>query len=204
MPTIRPLCPPQFGIRGMQKTSMRQVHHNANAQNLLLALEQAAAIVGLHVNAKKTKFMVKGKLQERNITLTLQNGSEIEKADDCKYLGAWISTNEKDISVRKALAREACKSLSSVWRSPLSLEHRLRLFRATVEPVLLYGCGTRTVNQEMLNKLDTRLLHAAAPHSKLGGLDGWSPEYVPLRQWTGSTHLNNNREKVLEVRRTRI
>ena len=59
------------------------------------------------------------------------------------------------------MAREACKRLSSIWRSPLSLVRRLRLFRATVELVLLYGCGTWTVNQEMLNILDgcyTRLL----------------------------------------------
>ena len=64
------------------------------------------------------KFMVRGELQEGNITLTLQNGSEIEKADDYKYLGAWITTSEKDISVRKALDREASKRLSSVWDHP--------------------------------------------------------------------------------------
>ena len=52
------------------------------------------------------------------------------------------------------MARETCKRLSSVWRSPLSFKHRLRLFRATVEPVLLYRCGTWTVNQEMVNKLE--------------------------------------------------
>ena len=66
------------------------------------------------INAKKTKFMVRGKPQEGNLTLTLQNGLEIEKADDYKFLGAWINTSEKDILVRKALACEACKRLSSV------------------------------------------------------------------------------------------
>ena len=48
--------------------------------------------------------------------------------------------------------------------SPLSTEHRLRLFRAMVEPVLLYGCETWTVNQEMLDRLNgcyTRLLRIA-------------------------------------------
>lgn len=51
-----------------------------------------------------------------------------------------------------------------VWKSPLSTEHRLRLFRAMVEPVLLYGCETWTVNQEMLDRLNgcyTRLLRIA-------------------------------------------
>lgn len=94
-------------------------------------------------------------------SLALRDGSPIESVLDFKYLGSWIRTSDKDISVRKELATTACKKLTNVWKSPLSIKHRIRLFRATVEPVLLYGCETWTVNQEMLNRLNgfyTRLL----------------------------------------------
>ena len=63
-------------------------------------------------------------------------------------------TSDKDISIRKALATKSCKNLSRVLKSPLSTEHRLWLFRAMVEPVLLYGCETWPVNQETLDRLN--------------------------------------------------
>ena len=134
-----------------------------HAQDLLRALEDAAAEVGLLINCKKTKVLACGKTPPLN-TYTLRDGSLIGCVSDFKYLGSWIRTSDRDISVRKALATKACKNLSSVWKSPLSTEHRLRLFRAMVEPVLLYGCETWTVNQEMLDRLNgcyTRLLRIA-------------------------------------------
>ena len=87
-----------------------------------------------------------------------------EDVSGFKYDGSWIRTSDKDISIKKALAIKACKNLPRVWKSPLSTEHRLRLFRAIVEAVLLYGFETWTVNQEMLDRLNgcyTRLLRIA-------------------------------------------
>ena len=133
-----------------------------HAQELLRALEDAAAEVGLIINCKKTKVLACGKIPP--FSITLRDDSPIEHVPDFKYLGSWIRTSDKDISIRKALATKACKNLSRVWKSPLSTEHRLRLFRAMVEPVLLYGCETWTVNQEMLDRLNgcyTRLLRIA-------------------------------------------
>ena len=134
-----------------------------HAQELLRALEDAAAAeVSLIINCKKTKVLAWGKIPP--FSITLRDDSPIEHVSDFKYLGSWIRTSDKDISIRKAHATKACKNLSRVWKSPLSTEHRLRLFRAMVEPVLLYGCETWTVNQEMLDRLNgcyTRLLRIA-------------------------------------------
>ena len=128
----------------------------------LRALEDAAAEVGLIINCKKTKVLACGKIPP--FSITLRDDSPIEHVSDFKYLGSWIRTSDKDISIRKAVATKACKNLSRVWKSALSTEHRLRLFRAMVEPVLLYGCETWTINQEMLDRLNgcyTRLLRIA-------------------------------------------
>ena len=133
-----------------------------HAQELLRALEDATAEVGLIIKCKKTKVLACGKIPP--FSITLRDDSPIEHVSDFKYLGSWIRTSDKDIGIRKALATKACKNLPRVWKSPLSTEHRLRLFRAMVEPVLLYGCITWTVNQVMLDRLNgcyTRLLRIA-------------------------------------------
>ena len=133
-----------------------------HAQELLRALEDAAAEVGLIISYNKTKALECGKIP--SFSITLRDDSPIEHVPDFKYLGSWIRTSDKDISIRKALATKARKNLSRVWKSPLSTEHRLPLFRAMVEPVLLFGCETWTVNQEMLDRLNgcyTRLLRIA-------------------------------------------
>ena len=133
-----------------------------HGQEILRALEDAAAEVGLIINCKKTKVLACGKIPP--FSITLRDDSPIEHVSGFKYHGSWIRTSDKDISIRKALATKACKNLPRVWKSPLSTEHRLRLFRAIVEAVLLYGFETWTVNQEMLDRLNgcyTRLLRIA-------------------------------------------
>ncbi|XP_044166901.1 uncharacterized protein LOC122950945 [Acropora millepora] len=133
-----------------------------HGQEILRALEDAAAEVGLIINCKKTKVLACGKIPP--FSITLRDDSPIEHVSGFKYHGSWIRTSDKDISIRKALATKACKNLPRVWKSPLSTEHRLRLFRAIVEAVLLLGFETWTVNQEMLDRLNgcyTRLLRIA-------------------------------------------
>ena len=91
-----------------------------HAKELLRALEDAAAEVGLIINCKKTKVLACGKIPP--FSITLRADSAIEHVSDFKYLGSWIRTSDKDISIRKALATKACKNLSTVWNSPLSTE----------------------------------------------------------------------------------
>ena len=68
-------------------------------------------IVGLQINSKKTKHITCGNISPCNFSL--QDGSPVEAVADFKYLGAWIRTTGKDISVRKALA------FTSILRGPL-------------------------------------------------------------------------------------
>ena len=68
---------------------------------------------------------------------------------------------EKDIKYRKAAAWRACSKLTKIWKSSLPKTFKLRLFAATVESVLLYGCETWTVSSKLAKGLDgmyTRML----------------------------------------------
>ena len=80
---------------------------------------------------------------------------------DYVYLGSHISTSEKDFLTRKGMAWSACNSLHKIWTSNLSREFKLRIFKADIEPVLLYGSETWTLSKRLEKRLDgtyTRLL----------------------------------------------
>jgi len=88
-----------------------------------------------------------------------------EIVDNFCYLGSWIATSSKVISIHKAQAWTAINKLSKIWKAPqLSRELKIRVFRATVEAILLYGsqCCTFAVAQERsLDGTYTHLLRKA-------------------------------------------
>jgi hypothetical protein len=134
-----------------------------NAQVLLSALECAAKEVGLFINQSKTKSLVINARTTNNI-LSLSSGP-VEFVDDFCYLGSWICTTDKDIASRKAKAWAAANKLWKLWKAPnLCQDLKRRVFRATVESVLLYGseCWTLTIAQQRsLDGTYTRLLRKA-------------------------------------------
>ena len=134
----------------------------AQAQELLSRVETEAAKIGLHLNAKKTEVMTFN--YEDPVEVFTLNGSKVKVVDNFKYLGGWMASSEKDFNVRKALAWSACNNLTKIWSSQLSRNFKVRLFRATVETVLLYNSETWTINKALKKKIDgtyTRMLRMA-------------------------------------------
>ena len=108
------------------------------AQKLLNDVESAAAPkVGLHLNTKKTEGSTHFKPAKHRYFLS---GDKIKVVNDFKYLGSYVDDSEKDIKCRKAQAFVACNKLSKIWNSNLSRNLKIRIFTATVESDLLYGC----------------------------------------------------------------
>ena len=122
------------------------------AQTFVNNLETEAQKVGLHINASKTEFMQFNQPKEES--LLAKSGQSIKSTDNFKYLGAWMANTEKDMSVRKALAWQACHKLTKVWKSSLSRNIKIRLFVATVETVLLYGSNTWSLTEKLTKQLD--------------------------------------------------
>ena len=132
------------------------------AQELLHRVEVEAEKVGLYINAKKTELMHYG--HPCPVSVKAKDGRTIKEVDNFKYLGAWMASSEKDINVRKALAWQACHKLTKIWKSSLQKSIKIKLFIATVESVLLYGCETWTLTQKLEKQLDgmyTRMLRMA-------------------------------------------
>ena len=101
------------------------------------------------------------------VQMALGDGTPIGRAttekgtQDFVYLGSWIDTTWQDIKVRKGQAWAALNKMDSIWKSSLSRETKIGIFRATAEYVLLYGSEAWTSNKKVnksLNGCYTRML----------------------------------------------
>ena len=132
------------------------------AQELLSSVERECKKVGLCINAKKTKALTINISDPRPLHNT--DGTALDWVDDFKYLGSWVERTEKDIDVRKALAWQALNGMVRIWKSNLSKDLKVRLFRGKVEARLLYGCEAWSLTETLERSLDgsyTRMLRKA-------------------------------------------
>ena len=109
-----------------------------NAQCLLQSLEQASNCVGLYLNESKTEYVNKC-ISDSDFVIKSLNNTLLKMVSDYVYLGSYISSSEKDFMARKGMAWTACNALHKIWTSNLSRDFKLEIFKAAIEPILLYG-----------------------------------------------------------------
>ena len=134
-----------------------------HVQDLLQSLEQASNGVGLYLNETKTECLNRC-LSDADLVVKTLSGSALKMVEDYVYLGSFISSSEKDFNTRKGMAWSACNDMHKIWTSQLPKKIKLQIFRATVEPILLYGSETWTLSKKLEKRLDgtyTRLLMRA-------------------------------------------
>ena len=112
----------------------------AQAETLLHRLEQAAASIGLHVNAHKMKYMCYNQTGD----ISTVNSSSLKLVDKFTYLGSSVSSTEIDINTRLAKTWTVVDRLSVIWKSDLTNKMKCSFFQAAVMSILLYGCTTWT------------------------------------------------------------
>ena len=86
------------------------------AERLLKNLEQAAAGIGLHVNAHKTEYMCFNQTGD----ISTLDGTSLKLVDKFTYLGSSVSSTEKDIDTRLTKTWTAIDKLSIIWKSDLT------------------------------------------------------------------------------------
>ncbi|CAF3565234.1 unnamed protein product [Rotaria sp. Silwood1] len=125
-------------------------------EKFIKAFDEITQNFGLTMNIKKTCIMslkqfqkstckTKNRTEIANVPfdITIRN-QKIEKAEEFNYLGCYISkdqTQSKDIETRVSKASNAFNSLRRIvwYRKCISIQAKIRIFRASVLPVLLYG-----------------------------------------------------------------
>ena len=84
------------------------------------------------------------------------NGDYIEVVRDFKYLGSMMTSKTRDIRARKGQAWVVFWKLKDIWQAKnISIQLKIRLYKATVLSILLYGSETWITNQQQKSMLDS-------------------------------------------------
>ena len=107
------------------------------AHELLSRVETECKKVGLGLNGPKTKSLVYN--IENPPQLRTRDGTELEYKEEFKYLGSWVDESEKDIAIRKALARKALNGMSKIWSSSMKPNLKSGSFLSQLSPSCSMG-----------------------------------------------------------------
>ena len=105
-------------------------------KSLLMKVKVESEKVGLKVNIQKTKIMASGPITSWQI--------DGETVTDCIFLGSKITADgdcSHEIKRHLLLGRKVMTDLDSVLKSrDITLPTKVRLVKAMVFPVVMYGC----------------------------------------------------------------
>jgi hypothetical protein len=122
------------------------------AEKMVNSLAAVASTVGLHINFGKTEVLPLTSIQTPNPPLP--SFPLIKACSDFTYLGSLMFDSMKAFAQRRRLAWLVTKSLNPIFTSSVSGAVKIRLFRAVVEPVLLYGCESWVISKTQAETID--------------------------------------------------
>ena len=115
-------------------------------KSLLIKVKEESKKVGLKFNILKTKIMAFGSFTSWQI-----DGETVETVSDFIFLGSRIIADgdcSHEIKRRLLLGRKVTTNLDSVLKSrDIILPTKVRLVKAMVFPVVMYGCESWTVKK---------------------------------------------------------
>ena len=102
--------------------------------------------VGLKLNIQKTKIMASGPITSWQI-----DGETVETVSDFIFLSSKITVDDDfshEIKRRLLLRRKVMNNLDSILKSrDITLSSKVRLVKAVVFPVVMYGCESWTIKK---------------------------------------------------------
>ncbi|BHF77445.1 hypothetical protein SprV_0602055000 [Sparganum proliferum] len=154
-------------------------------QSMVSRVNEVAKSVGLSINAGKTKVFSSCIPDPEKAPLGI-DGCQLEEVDSFKYLGTRLLPNEQskdDIVSRIDAARWVFSSLRKcLWiRRDLSIAAKIRVYRASVRSVLLYGCECWALRVEDERELEVFDHHCLRTIIRVKFTDFVSHEIVRAR-----------------------
>ena len=121
-------------------------------KSLLMKVKEESEKVGLKFNIQKTKIMASGPITSWEI-----DGETVETLSDVIFGGSKITADgdcSHEIIRRFLLGRKVMTKLDSIFKSrDITLPTKVRLVKAMVFPVAMYGCESWTVKKSEHQKL---------------------------------------------------
>ena len=115
-------------------------------RNLLMKVKEESEKVGLKLNIQKTKIMASGPM-----TLWEIGGETVETVSDFIFLGSKTTADgdcSHEIKRCLLLGRKIMTNLDSIFKNrDITLPTKVRLVKAMVFPVVMYGCESWTVKK---------------------------------------------------------
>ena len=115
-------------------------------KSLLMKVKEESEKVDLKFSIQKTKIMASGPITSWEI-----DGETVETVSDFLFLGSKITADgdcSHEIKRRLLLGRKVMTNLESIFKGrDISLPTKVRLVKAMVFPVVMYGCEIWTMNK---------------------------------------------------------
>ena len=112
----------------------------------VLKVKEEREKVGLKLNIQKTKIRACGPITSWEI-----DGETVESVSDFIFLGSKVTADgdcSHEIKRRLLLGRKVMTNLNSIFKSrDFTLSTKVRLVKAMVFPVVMYGCESWTVKK---------------------------------------------------------
>ena len=122
-------------------------------KSLLMNVKEESEKVGLKLSIQKMKIMASGPITSWEI-----DGETVETASDFIFLGSKITADgdcSHEIKRRLLLGRKVLTNLDSILKSrDITLLTKVRLVKAMVFPVVMYGCESWTVKKAERPRID--------------------------------------------------
>ena len=118
-----------------------------------MKVKEESEKVGLKLNIQKTKIMASGPITSWEI-----DGETMETVSDFNFLGSKITTDvdcSHEIKRRLLLGRKVMTNIGSILKSrDITLPTKVRLVKAMVFPVVMYGCERWTIKKAECQRID--------------------------------------------------
>ena len=112
----------------------------------LLKVKEESEKVGIKLSIQETKIMASGPMISWQI-----NGGTVETVSDFNFLGSKITADgdcSHEIKRRLLLGKKVMTNLESILKiRDITLPTKICLVKATVFPVVVYGCDSWTVKK---------------------------------------------------------
>src|SRR5574341_1166622 len=115
-------------------------------RRLLMKVKEESEKVGLKLNIQKTEIMASGPITSWEI-----DGETVETVADFIFWGSKITADgdcSHEIKRHLLLGRKVITNLDGIFKSrDITLPTKVRLVKAMVFPVVMYGCKSRTLKK---------------------------------------------------------
>ena len=122
-------------------------------KSLLMKVKKESGKVGLKLNIQKTKIMVSGPITSWEI-----DGETVGKVSDFIFWGPKITVDgdcSHEIKRHLLFGRKITTNLDNIFKSrDITLPTKVRLVKAIVFPVVMYGCESWTVKKPESRRID--------------------------------------------------